>query len=140
VTHTRRRFAFLSSTIALIAVALLASSGSLAASVTRASYAALAAAGAAGRPSVDGEKGQASEPGDRGRTAFLHAQAPSTLRIHASQTNGGDGARNALALGGEHARLDFAARHAPGAAVDARQDGVASPGQPAPSSRAPPIG
>ena len=139
MTPTRRRFSFLTSTIALIAVALLASSGSLTATVTRASHAALAAAAAA-RPSVDGENGQATEPGDQGRTAFLHAQAPSTGRILAFQTNGSDGARHALALGGEHARLDLAARREPGAAVDARQDGVTSPGQPAPSSRAPPIG
>ena len=140
MTPTRRRFSFLTSTIALIAVALLASSGSLTATVTRASHAALAAATAATRPSVDGENGQATEPGDQGRTAFLHAQAPSTGRILASQTSGSDGARHALALGGERARLDLAARREPGAAVDARQDGVASPGQPAPSSRAPPIG
>jgi hypothetical protein len=140
VTPTRRHFSFLTSTIALIVVALLASSGSMAAPVTRASHAALAAAGAALRPSVDGENGQASEPGDRGRTAFLHAQSPSTGRIQASQTNGSDGARNALALRGEHARLELAARRTPGAAVGARQDGVTSPGQPAPSSRAPPIG
>ena len=140
MTPPRRDFSFLTSTIALIAVALLASSGSMAASATPASHAALAAAGAALRPSVDGENGQASEPGDRGRTAFRHAQAPSTGRIQASQANGSDGARNALALGSEHARLDLAARRTPGAAVEARQAGVTSPGQPVPSSRAPPIG
>ena len=112
----------------------------MAASVTRATHVALAAAGPASRPSVDGENGQASQPGDRGGTAFLHAQAPSTGRIQASQANGSDGARNALALGGEHARLDLAARRTPGAAVDARQHGITSPGQPVPSSRAPPIG
>jgi hypothetical protein len=136
----RRTSAFLSSTIALIVVALFASGGGMAVSVTRAAHAALAAAETPAHPSVDDANGRASEPGVPGRTAFLHAQAPSTGRIHAPDTSGSDRARSAIALGAEHASLDLAALRAPGAAVDARQDGIASPGQPAPSSRAPPIG
>lgn len=135
----RRPFGFLPPTIALIVVALLASSGSFAVSVTRAVHAALAQGQAAAHPSVDGTNGRASEPGIPGRTAFLHAQPASIARIHVSHTSGGDGVRNAIAHGSERMLLDLAARRAAGAAVDASQDGVTSPGQPAPSSRAPPI-
>jgi len=135
----RRTFRFLPSTIALIVVALLASSGSFAASVTGTTRAALAAARASMQPRVDGANALASEPGAPGRTAFLHAQAVSIARIHASHSSGSDGVRRAVALGAEHALLELAARRVPGVAVAARQDGVTSPGQPAPSSRAPPI-
>jgi hypothetical protein len=136
----RRTFGFLSSTIALIVVALLASSGGFAASVTRAMHGVLVEAETRAQPSVDGASGQASEPGVPGRTAFLHAQSASIARIHASHASGSDGARHATALGAERLLLEFAERRTPGAAVDARQDGVTSPGQPASSSRAPPIG
>jgi hypothetical protein len=136
----RRTFRFLPPMIALIVVALLTSSGSFAAGVTRTVHAALAEAQAPAHPSIDGANTLASEPGLPGRTAFLHAQTVSIARTHASHTSGSDGARHAIALGAERSLLDLAARRMPGAAVAARQDGVTSPGQPAPSSRAPPIG
>ena len=132
----RRTFGTLPSTIALIVVALLASSAGFAVSVSRAAH---AEAQAAALPRVDGASGRASEPNVPGRTAFLHAQPASVARIHASHASGSDGARHALALGAQRVLLDLAARRAPGAAVDARRDGVTPPGQPAPSSRAPPI-
>jgi hypothetical protein len=135
----RRPFGFLPPTIALIVVALLASPGGLAATVSRAVHAALAETAAPAHPRADGASSRASEPDVPGRTAFLHAQPAPVARIHASHTSGSDGARSAPALGVDRAMLELAARRAPGAAVDARQDGVTSPGQPAPSSRAPPI-
>ena len=135
----RRPFGFLPPTIALIVVALLASSGGFAASVTQTVHAALADATAPAHPRADGTTSRASEPDVPGRTAFLHAQPASSVRVHASHTSGSDGARHAPALDAQRVLLDLAARRAPGAAVAARQDGVTSPGQPAPSSRAPPV-
>ena len=134
----RRIFAFLPSTIALIVIALLGSSGGIAVSVTRAAHVALAAVQTPAHPTVDRADGRATEPDGSARTAFLHAQAPSAGRTYAPHTS--DGGRDAIALGVERALLDLAARRAPGAAVAAREDGVTPPGQPAPSSRAPPIG
>jgi hypothetical protein len=135
--YTRRPFAVLSSTIALVAVALLTSSRGIAVSATRAAHAALAAVQEPAKPTVD-RTGRATEPDGARRAAFLHAQAP-TVRTHTPHASG-DGGRDAFALGVERALLDLAARRAPGAVVAARQDGVVPPGQPAPSSRAPPIG
>ena len=135
----RRPFGFLPPTIALIVVALLASSGGFGVSVSRAVHVALTEAAAPVHPRADGASGRASEPDVPRRTAFLHAQPASVARIHASHASGNDVARPATALGAQRVLLDLAARRAPGAAVDARQDGVTSPGQPAPSSRAPPI-
>jgi len=135
----RRTFAYLPSTIALVVVALLGSSGGIAASMTRVAHVALAAAQTPAHPTVDRADGRASEPDGSARTAFLHAQAPSAGRTYAPHA-GGDGGRDVIALGVERALLDLAARRAPGAAVAAREDGVTPPGQPAPSSRAPPIG
>ncbi|MFL5619840.1 MAG: hypothetical protein ACJ79A_15770 [Gemmatimonadaceae bacterium] len=136
----RRTFRFLPSTIALIVVALLASSAGIDALVSRATNAALAAVESPAHPTVDRANGRATEPDVPGRTAFLHAQTPSTARTHASHSSGSDGGRRAVGLGAEQALLDLAARRAPGAAAEARQHGVTPPGQPAPSSRAPPIG
>ena len=137
---SRRTFAFLPSTIALIVIALLlGSSGGIVVSVTRAAHVALAAVQTPWHPTVDRADGRATEPDGSARTAFLHAQAPSAGRTYAPHTSG-DGGRDAIALGVERALLDLAARRAPGAAVAAREDGVTPPGQPAPSSRAPPIG
>jgi hypothetical protein len=135
----RRPFGFLPPTIALIVVALLASSGGLAVSVSRAVHAALADAGAPAHPRANGASSRASEPDVPGRTAFLHAQPAPVARIHASHTSGSDGARPAPALGVDRAMLDLAARRAPGGAVSARPHGVSPPGPPAPSARAPPI-
>ena len=135
----RRPFGFLPPMITLVVVALLASSGSFAASVSRALHDALAAAVVAEHPSATAASGRASEPEVPARTAFLHAQPASIARIQASHASGSDGARHAVALDAQRVLLDLAARRAPGAAVEAREDGVTAPGQPAPSSRAPPI-
>ena len=136
--YTRRSFAFLPSTIALVVIALLGSSGGIAVSVIGAAHATLDAMAPA-HATVDRTNGRATEPDGAARTAFLHAQAPATGRMYAPQSSG-DGGRDAVALGAERTLLDLAARRAPGAAVAARQDGVTPPGQPAPSSRAPPVG
>jgi hypothetical protein len=133
----RRAFAHLPSTIALIVVALLAS-GAAAVSFTGGQRSTRAAARATAQAPIGDAPERASEPDLLARIPILHVLAPSIGRVHVPHANG-DGARHAAALNVAQASLDLA-RHAPGAAVDARQHGVASPGQPAPSSRAPPIG
>jgi hypothetical protein len=134
----RRTIAHVPSTIALIVVALLASSAA-AVSFTGGPRSTRTAARATAQAPIGDAPERASEPDGLARTPILHVLAPSIVRVHVPQANG-DGARNAAALNVAQASLDLAARHAPGTAVSARQHGVASPGQPAPSSRAPPIG
>jgi len=133
----RRTFALAPSMIALIVVALLARSTGIAPLAGEVN-AALAATRA--HATVDRTDGRASEPDGRARTLFLHTQAPSTGRVHASHASSGDGTRSTVALGAERESLDLAGSRASGAALDAREHGVSSPGQPAPSSRAPPTG
>ena len=136
----RRTFTLVPSMIALIVVALLARSAGGGVSFAGEAHAALAAAEVRAHATVDRADGRATEPDGRARTLFLHAQGPSTGRVHVSNTTSGDGARSTAALGVTRATFDLVTRRAPGDVVHARQDGVASPGQPAPSSRAPPIG
>jgi hypothetical protein len=135
----RRTFALVPSTIALIVVALLATSAGIGVSLAGEARAVLAAARKPANATVDRADGRASVPDGRARTLFLHAQPTSTGRLHAPHANG-DGGRSAAALDVARASLDVVANRTPGAAVDARERGVTSPGQPAPSSRAPPIG
>jgi hypothetical protein len=136
----RRTFALAPSTLALIVVALLASSAGIAVSFAGEVSARIAAARDAAPASVKRVGGRATEPDVPARTRFLRAPATQTGRIHAPRVNAGDGARSNVALGADRASLDLTAHRAPGASVEARQDGIASPGQPAPASRAPPIG
>jgi hypothetical protein len=136
----RRIYAVVPTTIALLIVALFASSAGAAVSFTHGTLAAGDAAEARAHATVDRAQDSASTPEGTTRKVFLHAQAPSIGRTHASQSSGHDGARRVIALGAVHPSLELAAHRAPCAAVVARERGVASPGQPAPSSRAPPIG
>jgi len=131
----RRTFALAPSMIALIVVALLARRAGIAAPLAGEFYAAPRA-----HATVDRADGHASEPDGRARTLFLHTQAPSIGRVHAPYASGGDGMRSTIAVGIERESLDLADPPAPGVAVDARGHGISSPGQPAPSSRAPPTG
>ena len=124
----RRTFALAPSMIALIVAALLVHGAGIAVP--------LAGAMNAGPTAT---RARATEPDGQARTLFLHTQAPSTGRVHAPHTGGGDGARSTVALGVERQALVLADFRTAGAAVEARERGVSSPGQPAPSSRAPPI-
>jgi hypothetical protein len=136
----RRTFALAPSTIALIVVALLASSAGIAVSFGGEANARLARAHEPAPATVNRADGQATEPGVPARARFLHAKATPTGRVHAPRANPADGVRSTVAVGVDRASLELTARRDPGASVDARQDGVAAPGQPAPASRAPPIG
>jgi len=135
VTPTRRTFAFVQSTIVTI-VALLVSS--FAVTLTGGLHATRATTQAPAATIADAHA-RASEPDGSARAAFLRARAPQIGQIHARQQSGGDGAHNIASTNAAPASIDLLALRAPGAAVDARRDGVTSPGQPAPSSRAPPI-
>ena len=134
----RRTFALAPSMIALIVVALLARSAGIAVSLAGDMNAALDTTRA--HATVGRADDRATEPHGRARTLFLHTQGPSAARMHAPHTSGGDGTRSTVALGVEREPLDLANSREPGPAVDAREHGASSPGQPAPSSRAPPTG
>ena len=136
----RRTFAVVPTTIALLIVALFASSAGRAVTFTDGTIGTWGAIQARIHSTVDRAHGSATTPNGATRTLFLHAQAPSIGRLQAPQTNGADAARHAIALGASRVLLELAAHRAPGADVEARARGVTSPGQPAPSSRAPPIG
>ena len=134
----RRTFAFVPSTVVLI-VALLASSATLAVSFSGGVSDARDAAQAPVQATITGAHGRATESDGLNRAALPHAPAATIGRMHAPHASG-DGARNLFAPSAAPALLDDVALRAPGAAVEARQNGVKSPGQPTPSSRAPPVG
>ena len=136
----RRTFALAPSTIALIVVALLASSAGIGVSFAGQAQTPLAR-GAGAYPRDRRPRGRAERPSPTaGLAPCSFARRPrrpdGCTRRNA---NSGDGARNTDALGVVRAPLDLAGRRTAGPAVDAREHGVSSPGQPAPSSRAPPI-
>ncbi|HKP14822.1 MAG TPA: hypothetical protein VJT85_02100, partial [Gemmatimonadaceae bacterium] len=84
----RRTFALAPSMIALIVAALLMHGADIAVPLAGAMNAGLTAT-----------RVRATEPDGQARTLFLHTQAPSTGRVHAPYTGGGDGARSTVALG-----------------------------------------
>jgi hypothetical protein len=127
------------STITAIVVALLASRAGLAVAFAHEAHAATAVlAPAPADRSIDSAEPQPSEQDGPTRVALLRASAPAVTRVHASPSPT-DGARGGAALGAASAGPALAAPRTPGADVDARAHGIASPGQPAPASRAPPI-
>ena len=81
----------------------------------------------------------ATNSDDATRAAFVRAPGPVVARLHASRSSGSDGARGLDADSSAAWPAWFAEIRAPGGIVAARNDGIAAPGQPAPSSRAPPI-
>jgi hypothetical protein len=141
----RRIFALAPSTIALIVVALIVvalpvRSAGIAVSFAGEGNTTLAPAHEPALVAVNRADGRATEPDVPARARFLHAKATPTGRVHAPRANPADGARSTVALAVDRASLELTAHRDPCASVDARQNGVAAPGQPAPASRAPPIG
>jgi len=132
----RRIFAVRPSTILLIVLVLLASSAGVA---TPGFSGVRAAAHASGASSIDGAHGLSSERHDATRLAFVRPPSPSITRSHAPIAGRGGDGHGIVALGVPSPHLERVALRAP-ASVAARADGVASPGQPAPASRAPPVG
>jgi hypothetical protein len=133
-----RRPAFGPSTILLIVFALLASGAGVAVATSREALSAVATTASRGERSVERVHGQPREHDGASRAA-LRATSPAISRF---QTPGGAGpdAARISALGVATTQLAVAGMRTPRQLADPRRDGVASPGQPAPSSRAPPIG
>jgi hypothetical protein len=74
------------------------------------------------------------------RPALVRSALTAVARVKTSDGTGTDGPRSSEMLVEPAERFELAAIRARGGAVEARSHGVRSPGQPAPSSRAPPIG
>lgn len=135
----RRRQPFGLWTISAIALALLASVAGLA-SPSRAARATVASILPAAERSVDRAQGQPFErDGDAPRLALVRTGVPAVMRIQLS-AGSTDGARAHVLDGTSATHALGVSLRTPGAAVEAREDGITSPGQPAPASRAPPIG
>ena len=77
---------------------------------------------------------------DAQRPALVRSTLSAVARLKSSDGAGTDGLRGTDMLVTAAEPFELAAIRAPGGAVEARNYGVRSPGQPAPSSRAPPIG
>lgn len=126
--------------IALIIVALLASRAGLGVSVPREAYAAVVGLASTGEPSVDRAHGTPFEPRGAARRTFLRGTAPAISRVQTpSGAHGADGSR-AAAHGATLAGLELGTRPASGQLAAVTPRGATAPGQPAPSSRAPPFG
>lgn len=88
---------------------------------------------------VDGAHGLSSDSDGATRTAFVRPAPPSITRSQ-SPISDRDGDMHSTAMrGATPPSLECASLRAP-ATAEMRRDGVPSPGQPAPASRAPPVG
>ena len=132
----RRTLAVRASPILLIVLALLARSAGAA---MPQSSGVGTVAHASGASSVARARGRSSEPHDATRLAFVRPASPSITRSHAPIAGRGGDGHGFVAVGVSSPHLERAALRAP-AGVAARRHGVTSPGQPAPASRAPPVG
>jgi hypothetical protein len=77
---------------------------------------------------------------DAQRIALVRSALPAIARLKSPNGGGPDGHRGTDMVATPAEQFELGGRGAPGDAVEARRDGVRSPGQPPPSSRAPPIG
>lgn len=127
------------STIFLVVLALLASSGGFAVRSSGEARARLAEALAPDASIVERTSGLSSDSDGTPRTTFVRPAPASITRSHAPIFGRNVDPRGSAALGAPLPSLDRVALHVP-ATVEARHDGVSSPGQPAPAARAPPIG
>ena len=125
--------------ILVIAVALLVSGAGLAVSSPREVYEAVAAFAWSSEPSVDRARNQL--PAHRAaRMAFVRATGGVVARLRAPSGAGTAGPRLDVALGAAWANHELDLPLASRRIVELSRPGVRSPGQPASSSRAPPIG
>ena len=134
-----RRTLFWSSAIALIAVAVLASTAALGVPVPRDIYGAVASLASPVERSVGRPSEQPSEQRGAVRSAILRATGSSLSRPPAPSGTGSGSSRIGAALGVASALPVPAVVRAPGQRIDAHRDGVPSPAQSAPPSRAPPL-
>jgi hypothetical protein len=127
------------SAIALIAVAVLASSAALGVPVSPDVHAAVASFASPGERSVGRVNHEPSEPRGTVRTAILRANATVLSSLPAPGGTGPSSTRGIAALGAASARLALAVLQMPRERIDVRRDGVPSAAQPTPPSRAPPL-
>jgi hypothetical protein len=139
-TTTSHRLAVGPSAIALIVVALLGSSAARAGWVVRNSQPAAPTPASASERSVERVHRRPLEHESAAWGPFLRATAPALTRVQRPGGAGADGPRSLIALSAERTTFELVPRPAPGGAVLAREEAVSSPGQPAPTSRAPPLG
>jgi len=135
----RRTRAFGTSTTLLVVLALLAGSASFSVRPPSAVRALIAATFAPNASSVGRARGLSSESDGAARTVFVIPVPPSITRSHAPVFGRTGDAHGAVLPGSPHPSLEDVALGAP-TTVEARRDGVPSPGQPAAASRAPPVG
>lgn len=136
----RRTLLHGSSAIVLIAAALLASSAALGVPVPQRVHDAVTRLAALGERSVGRLHEQPSEQRGAVRTAILRANGSALSRPSAPGGAGAGSSRGGAALGIASAHFGLAVVRAPGQRIDVRRDGVPSPAQPTPPSRAPPLG
>jgi hypothetical protein len=139
VTFMRRTYAVRPSTILLVVLALLASSVGVAVASLRAARALPAATSAPSASRVDRAHAFSTDSDDATRTAFVRPAPRSITRNQAPISGHNGDARGAVAPGAPQPSLEHGTLRAP-ATIEMRRDGVPSPGQPAPASRAPPVG
>ena len=126
--------------IALIIAALLASGAGIGVSAPAEVYAAVAGIVPIGERSVGRTHGTPFERRGATRKTLLRATAPAISRVQTpSGSCSGDGPRSA-ALGTTLRDFGLGMRRASGQLGAVAPRSATSPGQPAPSSRAPPVG
>ena len=126
--------------IALIILALLASGAGFGVFAPAEAYAAFTRIAPTGERSVDRAHGTPFERRGATRKTLLRATAPAISRVQTpTGSYGADGPRTA-ALGATLPDFELGTRHASGQLGAVAPRSVTSPGQPAPSSRAPPVG
>lgn len=135
----RRTHALGPSAIVLIVFALLVSGAGFAVRSPGEARVLIAAAIQTGTSSVGRAHGLSSDADGAARTEFVRPASPTITRGHAPSSGGSGDARGAFALGASPPPLEGIALRTT-VTVEAHRDGVGSPGQPAPSSRAPPVG
>jgi hypothetical protein len=135
----RRTRAFGTSTTLLVVLALLAGSASFSVRSAREVRALIAATFTPSATSVGRARGLSSEFDGAARTVFVLPASRSITRSHASVSGRSGDAHGAMLPGSLPPSLENVAVRV-STRVEARRDGVSSPGQPAAASRAPPVG
>lgn len=139
MTLMRRTRAFGTSTTLLVVLALLAGSASFSVRSPSDVRALIAATFTPSATSVGRVRGLSSESDGAARTVFVLPVSPSITRSHAPVSGRSGDAHGAMVPGSPPPSLEVVAVRAP-TTVEARRDGVPSPGQPTAASRAPPVG
>jgi hypothetical protein len=123
--------------VTLVLIALLLAGGGRVQTLARAVERSVTVQPPAGRSVAAGDS-QVGYPDAPSRTALVRASAPAIARLQAPGASSSDVGRAAVARASGTANWTTSPRE-PGVTVEARAHGLRAPGQPAPSSRAPPL-